>query len=78
MQKTHTNRVYSQILKTTGGGNAPIKNKIMENFYNINTIVNANATEMVDNTKWISWSLNRLREGVPMKNLEKIARLITE
>lgn len=54
------------------------KTIIMKNFTNINTIVNANATEMVDNTKWISWFLDLNRKGHSQKNLEKIARLITQ
>ena len=50
----------------------------MKNFTNINTIVNANATEMVDNTKLTSWFLDLNRKGHSQKNLEKIARLITQ
>jgi hypothetical protein len=57
------------------------KISIMKNqngFYNINNIVNANATEMVDGSKWIKWSLNQLKKGLPKRNLNKIAALITD
>lgn len=54
------------------------KTNIMRTFNNINNIVNANATEMVDGSKWINWYINNKRKGVPNKNLEKIAYLITQ
>jgi hypothetical protein len=50
----------------------------MRNFSNINDIVNANATEMVNKSKWITWYLNNKRKGVSEKRLETIAYLITQ
>jgi len=47
-------------------------------FYNINHLVNANATKMVDNSKWITWSLDKLKKGMPKRKLNKLAHLITE
>jgi len=47
-----------------------------KSFYNINDIVNANATEMIDGSKWVSWSLSQLKRGVPKRNVNKIASLI--
>ena len=55
-----------------------LKYQKMKKFNNINTIVNANAIEMKDGSKWILWGYERIKEGVPTRNLEKIARLITE
>jgi hypothetical protein len=46
-------------------------------FYNINSIVNANATEMVDGSKWVNWSLNQLKKGLTKRKLNKIAQLVT-
>lgn len=46
-------------------------------FYNINDIINANCIEMVDGSKWISWSLAQLKRGLPKRNLNKIAQLLT-
>ena len=50
----------------------------MRNFSNINNIVNANATEMVDGSKWVTWYLNNLKNGRSQKRMETIARLITQ
>lgn len=50
----------------------------MKTFNNINNIVNANATPMVDGSKWITWYLNNLKNGHSQKRLETIAKLITE
>ena len=50
----------------------------MKNFSNINDIVNANATPMVDNSKWISWYLDLYKSGLSQKRLEAIARLLTQ
>lgn len=47
-------------------------------FYNINHIVNANSTEMVDGSKWVTWSLNNIRKGLTKRRLNKIAESITE
>ena len=47
-------------------------------FYNINHIVNANSTPMVDGSKWITWGLNNLKKGLTKRKLNKIAELITE
>jgi hypothetical protein len=47
-------------------------------FYNINHLVNANATEMADDSKWINWSLRQLKKGLPKRKLNKIADLITQ
>ena len=50
----------------------------MRNFSNINSIVNANATPMVDGSKWICWYLDAKRKGVSKKRLEKIAYLLSQ
>ena len=50
----------------------------MRNFSNINDIVNANAIEMVDKSKWITWYLNNKRKGHSQNSLETIARLVTQ
>jgi len=47
-------------------------------FYNINNIVNANSTPMVDGSKWIVWGLDNLKNGLTKRRLNKIAELITE
>ena len=53
--------------------------KLSENkFYNINNIVNANSTEMVDGSSWVIWSLNNLKKGLTKRKLNKIAEMITE
>ena len=49
----------------------------MRNFYNINAIVNANATEMVDESKWITWSLRQMKKGLSAKKINRIACMIT-
>jgi hypothetical protein len=51
-------------------------NKTTAKFYNINTIINANATKMVDGSKWINWSLDRIKEGLPLRNVNRIADFI--
>jgi len=40
-----------------------MNNNPKNNFYNINHIVNANSTEMVDGSQWVKWSLERLKQG---------------
>jgi len=45
--------------------------------YNINHIINANAIPMIDNSKWVNWSLNRLKSGIPLRKVNKIAELLT-
>lgn len=52
--------------------------KTESKFYNINHIVNANATKLVDETGWINWSLARLKSGISKRNVNRIAELITE
>lgn len=47
----------------------------MKNFKNINQIVNCNAIEMVDNSKWIEWYLNR-KKSIPQKNLDRLIYLL--
>ena len=47
-------------------------------FYNINHIINANATPMVDKSKWVSWSLNLLKKGKSSRSINRIAHLITD
>lgn len=47
-------------------------------FYNINSIVNANSIEMVDGSKWITWGLNQIKEGLTKRKLNRIAELVTE
>jgi hypothetical protein len=44
--------------------------------YNINTLVNANAVSMADGSKWILWGLARLKEGLPIRNLNTIADIL--
>lgn len=53
-------------------------NNSKNNFYNINHIVNANSTEMVDGSQWVKWSLERLKQGLSKRRLNKIAEFITE
>lgn len=48
------------------------------NFYDINHIVNANTTEMVDGSKWINWSLKRKKEGHSLRKINQLAQTITE
>jgi len=52
--------------------------KATNKFYNINDIVNSNAIEMADNSKWIIWSLNQLKKGLTKRKLNKIASLLSE
>ena len=47
-------------------------------FYNINHIINANTTEMVDGSKWINWSLSRKKEGHTFRRINLMAQIITE
>lgn len=52
--------------------------KTLENkIYDINAIVNANTTEMVDGTKWIVWAKNRIKAGLSVRRLNYIAANIT-
>ena len=46
-------------------------------FYSINAMVNANCVPMVDGSKWIMWALQRKKEGVPLRSLNKIACILT-
>lgn len=46
--------------------------------FNINYIVNANAIEMVDGSKWINWMLNLRRKGLNLKSCNRIAQQLTE
>jgi hypothetical protein len=55
-----------------------MNNNPKNNFYNINHIVNANSTEMVDGSQWVKWSLERLKQGLSKRRLNKIAEFITE
>lgn len=48
------------------------------NFYSINSIVNANCVPMVDGSKWIVWALQRKKEGIPLRSLNRIADLLTK
>lgn len=49
----------------------------MKEFYNIHHIINANAIEMVDGSKWVKWSLDRLKSGLSKRKLNLIADLAT-
>ena len=52
--------------------------KTLENkFFNINNIVNANSIKMVDGSKWVNWSLNRLKDGTSKRDLNLIASILT-
>lgn len=50
----------------------------LNKFYNINHIINANTTEMVDGSKWINWSLDRKKEGHTFRRINLMAQIITE
>ena len=50
----------------------------MRKFNNINTIVNANAIEMTDGSKWITWYIKNINRGVSKNRLETIAHIITQ
>lgn len=47
-------------------------------FYDINHIVNANTTPMVDGSKWINWALNRKKEGHTLRKINQIAQILSE
>lgn len=52
--------------------------KNLNKIYNINSIVNANATPMVDGSKWIKWSLDRIKSGLDLRRVNKIADMLGE
>lgn len=54
------------------------KTNKMKKFNNINTIVNANAIEMTDGSKWITWYIKNINRGVSKNRLETIAHIITQ
>ena len=54
------------------------KTNKMRKFNNINTIVNANAIEMTDGSKWITWYIKNINRGVSKNRLETIAHIITQ
>lgn len=51
--------------------------KATQKFYNINSVINANSIEMVDGSKWVKWSLDRIKDGLPLRNLNRIADMLT-
>ena len=46
--------------------------------FNINYIVNANATPMVDGSTWVKWSLDRMKEGVSLRRINTIAKFLND
>jgi hypothetical protein len=44
----------------------------------INSMINANSIEMIDNSKFIVWLLNLKKKGFPIRQLNKITYQLTK
>ena len=45
--------------------------------YNINQIINAHTIPMVDGSNWVKWASDRIKEGLSIRRLNKIAENLT-